>query len=161
MSNTIIDNFATLEDPRVDRTKQYPLIEVIFLTISAVISGADHFTEIVMFGDEQIDWLRKFLPFKNGIPSHDTIGRLFSLIEPDKFKARFAAWIQSVAKITNNEKLPKFKYNSYHIQPMTDSTHDRLIQKAPRVANFNTGKIQKKSSLTLSLIFNNTYNKRT
>ena len=84
-----IDEFSDMEDPRLDRRKLYPLIEIIFLTICAVISGANHFTEVGIFGEANIDWLRKFLPFANGIPSHDAIGYFFSRLDPEQFKAKF------------------------------------------------------------------------
>jgi|TARA_B100001971_G_C18176555_1_gene530265 predicted transposase YbfD/YdcC len=98
-----IDEFSDMEDPRLDRRKLYPLIEIIFLTICAVISGANHFTEVGIFGEANIDWLRKFLPFANGIPSHDAIGYFFSRLDPEQFKAKFVEWMRSVAKITRGE----------------------------------------------------------
>jgi predicted transposase YbfD/YdcC len=103
MKNSFLDNFSTLEDPRIERQKLYPLIEIIFLTICAVISGANHFTEIVIFGEANLDWLKKYLPFKNGIPAHDTIGYLFSKLNPEHFKNKFIEWIQSVATISKGE----------------------------------------------------------
>lgn len=99
----LFDAFADMEDPRMDRKKLYPLIEIIFLTICSVICGANHFTDVEDFGLASIDWLRKFLPFQNGIPSHDAIGYFFSKLDPEQFKKRFIAWIRSVAKITDGE----------------------------------------------------------
>ena len=83
MKNSFIDSFSSIEDPRIERRKLYPLIEIIFLTICAVVSGANYFTEIVIFGEANLDWLRKYLPFKNGIPSHDAIGYFFSKLNPE------------------------------------------------------------------------------
>lgn len=102
-NRSFLDEFSEMQDPRLDRKKLYPLIEIIFLTICAVISGSNHFTEVGIFGDANIDWLRKFLPFANGIPSHDAIGYFFSRLDPEQFKMKFVEWIQSVAKITNGE----------------------------------------------------------
>jgi len=102
-NRSFIDEFSEIQDPRMDRKKLYPLIEIIFLTICAVISGSNHFTEVGIFGEANIDWLRKFLPFANGIPSHDAIGYFFSRLDPEQFKMKFVQWIQSVAKITNGE----------------------------------------------------------
>ena len=98
-----VDEFSDMEDPRLDRKKLYPLIEIIFLTICAVISGSNHFTEAGIFGEASIDWLRKFLPFANGIPSHDAIGYFFSRLDPEQFKMKFVQWIQSVSEITEGE----------------------------------------------------------
>ena len=103
MAESIISIFSSLDDPRMDRTKKYPLIEIIFLTISAIISGANHFTEIELFGEENIDWLKKYLDFKEGIPSHDTIGRVFELIDPKSFKDKFISWVESIHTLKTGE----------------------------------------------------------
>ena len=98
-----LDAFSDMEDPRLDRKKLYPLIEIVFLTICAVISGSNHFTEVGIFGNANIDWLRRFLPFDNGIPSHDAIGYFFSRLDPEQFKTKFVEGMGSVAKITKGE----------------------------------------------------------
>lgn len=103
MQNSFLDNFSSLEDPRMDRKKLYSLLEIIFLTICGVISGANHFTEMEIFGEANLNWLQKYLPHENGIPSHDAIGYLFSKLNPDSFKANFIKWIQSVATISKGE----------------------------------------------------------
>jgi predicted transposase YbfD/YdcC len=102
-NRSFLDEFSDMEDPRLDRKKLYPLIEIIFLTICAVISGSNYFTEVGIFGEANIEWLRKFLPFTNGIPSHDAIGYFFSRLDPEHFKKKFVEWIRSVAKITDGE----------------------------------------------------------
>lgn len=66
-----ISYFKSLEEPRMDCCKLHSLEDIIFLTIAAVISGADNFVEVEAFGNEKKDWLLKFLKLKNGIPSHD------------------------------------------------------------------------------------------
>ena len=102
-NHTFLEGFSAMEDPRLDRKKLYPLIEIIFLTICAVVSGSNHFTEVGIFGEANIEWLRKFLPYENGIPSHDAIGYFFSRLNPEKFKQKFVEWIQSVAQITGGK----------------------------------------------------------
>ena len=102
-NHSFLNEFSDMEDPRLDRKKLYPLIEIIFLTICAVLCGSNHFTEVGIFGEANIDWLRKFLPFRNGIPSHDAIGYFFSRLDPEEFKKKFVEWIQSVAKMTKGE----------------------------------------------------------
>lgn len=102
-NRSFLDEFSDMEDPRLDRKKLYLLIEIVFLTICAVISGSNHFTEVGIFGEANIEWLRKFLPFTNGIPSHDAIGYFFSRLDPEHFKTKFVEWIRSVAKITDGE----------------------------------------------------------
>lgn len=103
MAITIIEGFSDMEDPRIDRQKLYPLIEIVFLTIAAVVSGSDHFTDIQIFGNANLKWLRQFLPYANGIPSHDAIGYFFSKLDPEHFKEKFVEWIQSVATVSNGE----------------------------------------------------------
>lgn len=78
----MISIFSKLPDPRDPKKTTYPLIEVVFLTICSIISGFDHPTEMADFGNHILPWLRKYLPYANGIPAHDTIGRVFSLINP-------------------------------------------------------------------------------
>ena len=88
----LITAYSNLKDPRIDRSKLYPLNEIIFLCISAVISGFQDWDEIVDFGEEKIDWLRKYLPFANGIPSHDTVNRVISMLDYRVFEACFINW---------------------------------------------------------------------
>lgn len=101
----IIKSFAPLPDPR--RTEKgnfrYPLTEIIFLVISAVISNANDWTSIESFGKKQLKWLRKFLPYKNGTPSHDILGELFANIDSEKFCECFLAWVNSILEINDGE----------------------------------------------------------
>jgi hypothetical protein len=84
------EHFSTLKDPRrINKGNiKYSLEELIFLTLSAVISGFQTYELIEGFGEERIDWLRKFYPYKFGIPSHDTLGEFFSRIKPKDPRAR-------------------------------------------------------------------------
>lgn len=97
--------FSELKDPR--RTSKgnhlYPLEEILFLSIAAVVSGADTWTSISLFGRAKLDWLRKFYPFENGIPSHDVLGKVFAALDPEAFSRCFVSWIDSIAKITPGE----------------------------------------------------------
>jgi len=94
-------SFEALPDPRrLDKGNfLYPLMEIIFLVISAVISNADDWCSISTFGKSQLDWLRKFFPYKNGTPSHDTLGELFANIDNEKFNECFVGWIKSMQDI--------------------------------------------------------------
>ena len=96
-------HFANLEDPRVERTKDHPLINIITIAICSVICGADGWTDMELFGYAKQDWLSSFLDLKNGIPSHDTFGRVFEMIDPEQFEAGFVNWVQAIAKLTNGE----------------------------------------------------------
>src|SRR5690606_30315662 len=95
---SLVSLFRTLKDPRIERTRAYPLEEVLFLVLCATISGVNHLTEIEMFGETKLEWLRSILPYKNGIPSHDTIGRVLAKLDPNALETMFASWMASTAK---------------------------------------------------------------
>jgi len=81
----------------------YPLNEIIFLVISAVISGADSWTSIETFGNSKLNWLQQFLPYKNGIPSDDVLGKLFARLNSKEFTNCFTDWINSISNLTKGE----------------------------------------------------------
>ena len=88
--------FEQLEDPRMNRRKQHLLMDIVGITVCAVIAGADGWVGVASFGKAKEAWLRTFLELPNGIPSHDTFGRVFSLIDPQAFEECFRAWVQAV-----------------------------------------------------------------
>ncbi|MCC3487266.1 ISAs1 family transposase, partial [Microcoleus sp. PH2017_14_LAR_D_A] len=94
---TIADHFYDLEDPRVERTRHHQLIDIITLSICAVICGADTWVDIESYGRAKYEWLKKILELPNGIPSHDTIARVFSRLNPEQFQKCFLSWIQSIS----------------------------------------------------------------
>jgi predicted transposase YbfD/YdcC len=102
-SNILFDSFSDLPDFRKSEKIEHNLIEIIALAICAMVAGCDDWTEIEDFCNIRIDWFKKFLELKNGIPSHDTFGRVFSMINPDKFRDCFIKWINKVKKITDGE----------------------------------------------------------
>ncbi len=102
-SVAISDHFADLEDPRIDRTKLHQLLDIIIIAICAVICGADTWVDVEEFGNAKIDWFRTFLELPNGIPSHDTFGRVFALLDPDQFRCGFVSWVQGISQITDGE----------------------------------------------------------
>ena len=105
-TSTIIEHFDALEDPRVERTKLHLLIDIVTLTICAVICGADGPVDIEQYGNEKYDWLKTFLALPNGIPSHDTIGRVLARIDPRHFQSCFLRWMQTVCQLTCGEIVP-------------------------------------------------------
>jgi len=98
-------HFSTLKEPR--RTSKgnliYSLDEILFLTISAVISGCSTWVTIAEFGKLKVDWLRKFYSYQYGTPSHDAISDLFSIIDPKSFGECFMSWVKAIADITDSE----------------------------------------------------------
>ena len=96
-------HFASLTDPRVNRTKQHQLLDIIVLAVCAVVCGADSWVEIEEFGNAKLPWFRTFLELPNGIPSHDTFGRVFAALDPEQFQRCFLAWVQAAAAITDDQ----------------------------------------------------------
>ncbi|MBI2423070.1 MAG: ISAs1 family transposase [Candidatus Hydrogenedentes bacterium] len=94
--NLFVKCFGVLEDPRMDRRKRHNLLDIIAITVCAVIAGADGWTDVVRFGRAKEDWLRSFLELENGIPSHDTFGRFFSLLDPSVFQGAFQSWVAAI-----------------------------------------------------------------
>src|SRR6202162_395418 len=90
--------FAQVEDPRMDRTKLHRLRDIIILAICGVLCGADGWVEIEEFGKAKEAFFTELLDLANGIPSHDTFGRVFALIDPKQFEASFVQWVQSISK---------------------------------------------------------------
>jgi predicted transposase YbfD/YdcC len=97
---SLLEHFADLSDPRIDRTKLHALSDILVIAVSAVICGAEGWTDIEEFGKSKEGWLRKLLPLTNGIPSHDTFRRVFERLDPDQFEACFLSWIKSLAPMT-------------------------------------------------------------
>lgn len=95
-SIAFLDFFADLEDPRINRHKLYPLNEILFTTLCAQVCDAKSWEDIQDFGEAKIDFLKKYLPYENGIPSHDTFARVFSLIDPKQFKSCFTNWVKTL-----------------------------------------------------------------
>lgn len=99
----LIEHFNKISDPRIERKKLYQLNEILFITICALISGAEGWEHIEEFGIAREDWFCKHLELKNGIPSHDTFRRVFSLIDPKEFQECFISWIESVREVFSSE----------------------------------------------------------
>jgi len=104
-SNLFIKSFSSLKDIRrvTKGNLRYPLIEMVFLVISAVVSNSNDWTSIATFGESQLEWLRKFFPYKDGTPSHDTLGTVFSMIDHKQFSDCFVEWVSAVVNICNGE----------------------------------------------------------
>lgn len=94
-SPALLDHFDDLVDPRT-RQCPYTLDELLLTAVSAILSGADTWVSVALWGRAKLDWLRQFLPLANGIAAHDTFGRVFSLLDASVFEACFVRWMQGV-----------------------------------------------------------------
>ncbi len=94
---SVTRHFAALPDPRVERTKEHVRLDLLTIARCAVICGADSFVGMVTFAEEKAPWLRSFLPLPQGLPSHDTFGRVVAALDPEAFQRCFLAWVHGVA----------------------------------------------------------------
>ena len=123
-SSNIIDHFKNIEDPRIERNKKHLVWDIISLTICAVVCGCETWEEIELYGKEKEGWLKTILELPHGIPSHDTIRRLFIRLNPEQLQECFLSWVEAVRKSTEGEIVA--------IDGKTARrTHDRLKDKAP------------------------------
>lgn len=95
--------FAELKDPRVERTKEHLLQEILFIAIAAVLCGAESWNDMEDYGRAKQPWLKTFLRLPGGIPSHDTFNRVFSALDPEELEACFLAWVRDVARLSDGE----------------------------------------------------------
>lgn len=99
----IEEHFSKVTDPRVDRTKEHKLIDIIAIAICAVICGAEGWVDVELFGKSKLPWLKSFLELPNGIPSHDTFGRVFARIDAQQFQVAFYEWVWAVNDIIQGQ----------------------------------------------------------
>ncbi len=85
--------FIELHDPRLDRPLRHSLVEIVVIAIAATVAGADSWLQIAQWGRTKEAWLRTFLPLPHGIPSHDTFGRVFALLDPQQFATCYRDWM--------------------------------------------------------------------
>ena len=96
--DSITEHFADLDDPRRETAnRRHEFVDILTLTLCAVIGGANHWTTVVTFAQAKEEWFRRFLRLPSGIPSHDTFSDVFARIDPDAFETGFVAWVAALA----------------------------------------------------------------
>ena len=103
---TIARHFGKIDDPRIDRTKLHLLSDILTIAICAVICDADGWVDVENYGISKHAWLTSFLALPNGIPSHDTFGRVFARIDPTQFQHCFMRWMREIYRVTHGEVVP-------------------------------------------------------
>jgi hypothetical protein len=101
--NNPLKYFAELSDPRVERTREHLLEEILLMAIAAVLSGAGSWNEIEGYGNAKRPWFKGFLKLPGGIPSHDTFNRVISALDPSELEQGFSDWVVSIARLTTGE----------------------------------------------------------
>jgi predicted transposase YbfD/YdcC len=96
LNTSFFEHFANLKYPRIERSKEHLLKDIIAIAILAVLSGADGWVAIEAYGNAKYEWLKSFLELPNGIPSHDTFSRVFARIEPQQFQESFLSWVNAI-----------------------------------------------------------------
>jgi len=102
-NNKLMSIFGTIDDPRSHINQQHDIVDILLIGIISVICGAETWKQMVEFSSSKEVFLRKFLKLKNGIPSEDTINRLFSSIDSDQFESCFTEWVNSISQITKGQ----------------------------------------------------------
>ncbi len=102
-SPSILIHFSSLDDPRVERTRRHPLVDIIVISILSTISGGEGWEDMEEFGEYHENWLRTFLDLPSGIPSADTFRRVFNALDPKKFQECFSAWMHALAEGTRGK----------------------------------------------------------
>jgi predicted transposase YbfD/YdcC len=95
-TRSLLDQFSALEDPRQSWRVIYPLPEILLVVLCATLSGMEDFVEIKLWGEQRIDFLRRFLAYDRGIPAHDTLNDVMNALDPELFKACFTAWVEGL-----------------------------------------------------------------
>jgi predicted transposase YbfD/YdcC len=102
---TIVEHFSELEDPR-RYNRRHLLHDIVVIAICAAICGADDWVAVADFGRTKQSWFEKFLELPHGIPSHDTFGDVFKLLDPEQFQRCFIQWVQAVNEVAEGQVVP-------------------------------------------------------
>lgn len=100
---SVMEYLAEVSDPRIDRTRAHPLVNILVIALLAVLCGADSFVSIERFGRAKKEFLATFLDLESGIPSHDTFGRVFASLDSNELQEVFRAWVASLVEVSKGE----------------------------------------------------------
>lgn len=126
MIENSLKHFESIEDPRIERCKRYELMDILLLSVCAVISGAEGWEDIEDFGKLKLDWLRQYRPFEQGIPRHDTIARVIYRLKPEEIEKAFQNWISDLINVTGCDVIAidgKTARRSFQTRERTNPLH--------------------------------------
>lgn len=103
VAKSLRNEFASLKDPRVQRTRLHSLNDILVITICGFVCGVDNWVDLELFGKAKLAWFKTFLELPSGIPSHDTFGRLYAALDPVEFSRCFARWMRGISKVTDGQ----------------------------------------------------------
>lgn len=122
----LFDCFLSIRDPRVGGRVQHALINIITITLCALISGCDTWKSIELFAHERRRWLNQFIDLSSGIPTHYTIARVFSLIDPNEFQKCLTLWVADICDLIACDVISidgKTQRGSSHVQGNKKANH--------------------------------------
>jgi len=122
MPRPLVEHFADLKDPRVNRTKKHRLDDILVIALSALVCGATTFEDIEEFADSRADWFKTVLPLPNGIPSHDTVYRVFCALDARVFARCFAGWMADVGEALGLNGLTHIAVDGKSLRGATGNT---------------------------------------
>lgn len=96
-------HFSTLNDPRREHLREHSLIDILLISVCAMLCGAEGFVDFEQFGNAKLEFLRGFLALPNGVPSHDTFARVFAMLDPERFAECFQRWTESLRRAVGAE----------------------------------------------------------
>src|SRR5882757_2732361 len=100
---SLVEHFKDLPDPRVNRTKDHDLLDILVIAICSLLCGGEGFNDMEDFGLAKEDWFKTFLTLRHGIPSHDTFNRVFAALDPKAVLDCFLRWTQSLRQVVAQE----------------------------------------------------------
>lgn len=100
---SVMEYLANVADPRIDRTRDHPLVNILVIALLAVLCGGDSFVSMERYGHAKKEFLATFLDLEKGIPSHDTFGRVFASLDPNALQEAFRAWVASLVELSKGE----------------------------------------------------------
>jgi predicted transposase YbfD/YdcC len=125
-------HFGSIVDTRVGGRTSYSLDEILFLCLTATLSGMETWDEIELFGETRLSWLQKYFPYANGSPSHDTLNRVMSLIKPEFFQKAFIGWVHAFFNLDD-------KILAEHIAIDGKSIRRSVTKKSRQTSKINGG----------------------